>query len=43
MGNGEQSAEADFGSAAVGVGGKPPSSRYKGVGRKLSQPGGKLL
>ena len=43
MGNGEQSIEADFGSAAVGVGGKLPSSRYKDVGRKLPQPGGKLL
>ena len=43
MGNGEQSAEVDFISAVVGVAGKPPSSRYKGVGRKLPQPGGKLL
>ena len=43
MGNDEQSAEADFGSTTVGVGWKLPSSRYKGVGRKLPQPGGKLL
>ena len=43
MGNGEQSVEAYFGSAAVGVGGKLPSSRYKGMCRKLPQPDGKLL